>query len=498
MNLQELKRLAAKGESDRLEFKRTTGQRTDAAKTVCAMLNGLGGFVIFGVGDKGELVGQEIGQRTVEEVTNELARIEPPAFPEVEMVTFETGRSFIVLRVPGSGGLYNFDGRYYLRVGPTTRPMPRHEYERRLVERLHGTRRWENEPVSESVTIADLDADEIRLTLENAISLGRLNAPKNRGIKSILQGFELFQNGQLLNAAVALFGNSQRLHGLYPQMGIRLGRFRGVNRLADFTDNRQYWGNAFDLLRRGETFLRDHVPIAGRVVERKMRREDRPAYPPRATREALANAICHRDYIIPGGAVAVAMYEDHLEIVSPGGFHFGIEPAKLAVPHESKPWNPIIANVFYRAGIIERWGMGTLKILDWCREFDCPQPEWKEQADNVYVTFKPAAWFDQTTPTAQVQPETKPESSQSSARVQPESQREPLPDRLVQILREGAFSKATLAERLGQRVVSGQLNKVIRRLLADGIIEQTNPEKPQSRWQRYRLTEKGRERVRAR
>jgi ATP-dependent DNA helicase RecG len=170
MNLQELKRLVAKGESDRLEFKRTTGQRTDAAKTVCAMLNGLGGFVNFGVGDNGELVGQEIGQRTVEEVTNELARIEPPAFPEVEIVTFETGRSFIVLRVPGSGGLYNFDGRYYLRVRPTTRPMPRHEYERRLVERLHGTRRWENEPVSESVTIADLDADEIPLTLENAIS----------------------------------------------------------------------------------------------------------------------------------------------------------------------------------------------------------------------------------------------------------------------------------------------------------------------------------------
>jgi hypothetical protein len=133
MTLQELKRLAAKGESDRLEFKRTTGQRTDAAKTVCAMLNGLGGFVIFGVGDKGELVGQEIGQPTVEEVTNELSRIEPPAFPEVETVTFKAGRSFIVLRVPGSGGLYNFDARYYLRVGPTTRPMPRHQYERRLV-----------------------------------------------------------------------------------------------------------------------------------------------------------------------------------------------------------------------------------------------------------------------------------------------------------------------------------------------------------------------------
>ena len=67
--------------------------------------------------------------------------------------------------------------------------------------------------------------------------------------------------------------------------------------------------------------------------------------------------------------MAVAMYDDHLEIVNPGGFHLGMEPAKLIVPHESKPLNPIVANVFYRAGTIERWGMGTLKILDWCREF---------------------------------------------------------------------------------------------------------------------------------
>ena len=356
MTLAELKRLVAKGESDRSEFKRTTGTRNEAAKTVCALLNGPGGFVIFGVGDQGELLGQEIGQRTVEEVTNELARIEPPACPEVETVAFKEDRSFIVLRVPGGGGLFNYDGRYYLRVGPTTRPMPRHEYERRLMERLHATTRWENQPVPEGVSIADLDAEEIRTTLRNAIDRGRLTAPKSRELKSILRGLELIHGGKLLNAAVALYGRSERLHILYPQFSIRLARFRGVNRLADFTDHRQYWGHAFDLLRRGEGFLLDHVPIAGRIIEGRMLRQDRPAYPPRATRETLANAICHRDYTMAGGAIAVAMYDDHLEIVNPGGFHLGMEPAKLIVPHESKPWNPILANVFYRAGVIERWG----------------------------------------------------------------------------------------------------------------------------------------------
>jgi len=68
----------------------------------------------------------------------------------------------------------------------------------------------------------------------------------------------------------------------------------------------------------------------------------------------------------------------------------GITPEKLTRPHESRPWNPIIANVFYRAGIIERWGSGTLNILDWCAENRNPEPEWSEQAGSVYVSFLPA------------------------------------------------------------------------------------------------------------
>lgn len=122
----------------------------------------------------------------------------------------------------------------------------------------------------------------------------------------------------------------------------------------------------------------------------KMIREDQPWYPPRATREAIANALCHRDYCIPGGAVAVAMYDDHLEITNPGGLHFGITPEKLTGPHESRPWNPILANVFYRAGIIERWGTGTLNIIDWCADNGNPQPEWSERAGSLVVTFKSA------------------------------------------------------------------------------------------------------------
>jgi ATP-dependent DNA helicase RecG len=208
-----------------------------------------------------------------------------------------------------------------------------------------------------------------------------------------LIGFKLIHEGKLLNAALALFGKGDRLHPLYPQFSIRVARFRGKNRLADFQDNRIYWGNAFDLLRRGESFLLDHVPIGGRVKPGVFIREDYPLYPTRATREALANAICHRDYAGFEGAIAVAMYDDHLEIINPGSFHFGFTPEKIILPHTSRPWNPIIANVFYRTGIIEHWGTGTLNIIDWCKENKNPIPSWEEQTGTVVVTFTPSTVF---------------------------------------------------------------------------------------------------------
>jgi len=225
MNVDDVKDVVARGEGEQVELKRSTGQRSSAAKTVCAMLNGIGGFVIFGVSDKGDLVGQQVSARTLEDISAEIRKIEPPAFPDISTISLKQGVSLVVLRVPGGRGPYTYDGRAYLRQGPTTIVMPREEYERRLVERLHATRRWENEPVPRGVTIDDLDAHEIQLTLDNAIRLGRLDATERRDIESILMGLELIHGGKLLNAAVALYGKANRLKPLYPQLGVRLGAF---------------------------------------------------------------------------------------------------------------------------------------------------------------------------------------------------------------------------------------------------------------------------------
>ncbi len=176
--------------------------------------------------------------------------------------------------------------------------------------------------------------------------------PGTQGPDELLRGLGLFRDGVLWRAAVVLFGNAERIEVEMPQCLLRVARFRGVDR-TEFLDNRQFHGNAFALLASAERFLRETLPIAGRIEADRIERIDKPLYPPLATRESLANALCHRDYSIGGGSVGVAVYDDRVEVTSSGTLHFGLTLEKLFAPHESLPWNPLIARTFYRHGIIE-------------------------------------------------------------------------------------------------------------------------------------------------
>lgn len=236
---------------------------------------------------------------TLNDVANEIRRIEPPAFPDTEIVTVDGDNSVIILRVPGESAAYTFDGKPYIRQGASTARMPQARYEQKLLERMHATRRWENQP-AEGLTIDDLDHSEITRTIEEAIRRNRLAEPGSRNPTDLLRGLGLMSDeGAILNAAVVLFAKANKFLPHYPQCLLKMARFRGIDR-TEFSDNRQENGNAFELFQRAQRFLQDYLPVAGKIVPRLFERVDDPLYPPLALREALANAICHRDYYAPG------------------------------------------------------------------------------------------------------------------------------------------------------------------------------------------------------
>ena len=158
-----------------------------------------------------------------------------------------------------------FRGIAYERALNPTRIMPRETYQRLLLEEMHATQRWENQP-ARGWDVSRLDQREMVLILEEAIRRGRIDEPGTRDPLEILHGLGLLVDGEHLSrAAVALFCGDEGPQPDFPQLLLKVARFKGVDR-DEFLDNRQFYGNAFALMRRAERFLIESLPVAGRIA----------------------------------------------------------------------------------------------------------------------------------------------------------------------------------------------------------------------------------------
>ncbi|MBI4678072.1 MAG: putative DNA binding domain-containing protein [Elusimicrobia bacterium] len=470
MTLKDLCRIVVRGESPRLELKRSTGELQEALQTACAFLNGQGGHVVVGAKPDGTLVGQQVSDKTLRDIAQAMEGFEPPARIEIERVPVAPGLEALVLVVQAAGDAipFTFHGRPYERVQSTTRKMPQKRYEQLLLDRSHSKRRWENQE-AEEIGLRDIDRDEVFRVVESAHAAGRLVGPVERNLVSVLERLNLAEGGKPLRAAVVLFG--RRFMPDYPQCELRMARFRGTD-MAEFLDQRQVRGPAFKLLEEAELFCQRHFPLPGRIVPGRMERLDRPLIPPDAMREILVNALIHRDYTIAGGAISLAIFDDRVEVWSAGALPSGITPEALSRRHLSILRNPIIADVFNRAGLIEKWGRGTNRVIDQCRRHGIPPPKFEEITGATVVTFRVDVGR-----TIQVTDHVTVQVTAHVAAVLKASQ-EPR-------------SRGELQKVVGLRHRMHFLKAYLEPLLKAGWLEMTVPGKPKSRLQRYRATAAG-------
>ena len=462
---------AASGESEVLEFKSSTAEKDRACRTLCAFANGRGGRVLFGVTPAGKVVGQTVSDHTLEELAQEFQGFEPPVFPSIERVAVEGGREVLVLSVSRSEHLpVTYRTVAYERVLNTTRLMPRETMRRLLLEEFHSVQRWENQP-AEGWDVNRLDQREMTLTLEESIRRGRTDDPGTREPLEILRGLGLLVQGERISrAAVVLFCTNDTMQPDFPQLLLKVARFKGTTR-DEFLDNRQFYGNAFTLMRHAERFLIDSLPVAGRIVPGRMEREDTPLLPVEALRETLANAFVHRDYSIGGGSVSVALYDDRLEVISIGDLHFGLTPEALFRDHESRPWNPMIANIFYRRGIIENWGRGTLKIARLMREQGLEPPEVAVREGAVVVTFRIA-----TTVTKETTGKTTGKTIGKTTGEMTGKMIGKTPGAVLELLRtDPGLTVIELAVRLGKAEIT--IHRAVRVLREAGLLQRIGPDK---------------------
>ena len=472
----DIRRLVAAGESETLELKRSTAELRRAGESLCAFLKGAGGQVVIGVAPDGKILGQQVSDSTLRDVAAMLGRFEPPAPVEMERIEVGDGRTVIVLDAPSARehAPFTYDGKAYRRVGSTTSVMAQEEYGRLLLDRNHSRHRWENQPAV-GVGLDDLDHEEILRTRQTAIDQRRLSAGTSMEVGDILDRLGLRIDGKITQAAQMLYGTKYLPE--HPQGLLKLGRFRGTKITGDILDNKQEHMHAFAMVREAISWLDRTLPLAAHFPKGSVFREDRLPVPAEALREIILNAVMHRDCSRANSYVAVAVFDDRIEVRSVGDFPTGIRAEMLSGDHPSVLRNPLMAGAFHRTGAVEVWGRGTNRVVEACRAHGIAPPVFSEQAGIVTVTFR-----------AVVGPEGLKGPSRDQAGTKQGLSRDQ-----VQVL-ELATTPRSLQELMEP---SGRTNRtkfrdqVVAPLLEAGLLEMTIPDKPRSPRQQYRTTTAG-------
>lgn len=324
-------------------------------KSISAFANTLGGFLIFGISDDNQIVGLETPDKDAE-LISEIIKTRLNPIPEFK-ISFHTEDGNVLLIVQVSKGeetpyYYSGDGllEAYVRIGNESVKASPIEL-KRLVLRGRNT---------------IFDSQNSMYKVEDyAFSKLRERYKKwtgNSFDEKDLVSFGLAtEQGYLTNAGALIADESPIFYSR-----VFCTRWNGLNKSGgtfDALDDAEYEGSVLSLIENGEAFIKRNTKMMWRKTSNS--REEMPEYVERSYHEALVNAIAHRDYLINGSEVHVDMYDDRLEIYSPGGMPDGSniqERDPVTVPSTRR--NPVLADVFNRLGYMERKGSGFAKILD--------------------------------------------------------------------------------------------------------------------------------------
>lgn len=356
--------------------------------------------------------------------------------------------------------------------------LVRYLEDRKLIR--HGP--FDAAPCAEA-TIDDIAAEKVRRFVGVARGSRGFPLTEDTPVAEVLAHLHLLRSDQPSHAAILLFGREPQRFLLSSE--IKCARFHGPTVTKPIPFYQVYRGTVFELVDQAVDFVLSKINLA--VGTRAESNAVPLAYemPPEVVREAIVNAVAHRDYT-SNGSVQVMLFSDRLEVWNPGMLPPSLTLAKLRRPHGSVPGNPLLAESLYLTKYIERMGTGTGDMIDRCRAAGLPEPEFAI-SDGFVITLrrKPEKAFQdvggaQDTGTPPVAPPVTPPVA-------------PPVEVLVRLLgRAGELGNAEIRARLGLKDRRHLRERYVVPALAEAVIEPTIPDKPNSRLQKYRLTAKGR------
>ncbi|MBV8821683.1 MAG: putative DNA binding domain-containing protein [Ktedonobacteraceae bacterium] len=383
------------GETNTVELKLAAPRAVDLAERLCGMANARGGMVIIGVEDAThKIVGvpdERIGE-TMDVILRAARQVIKPALvldpPEPEIYVVAGKKLLVVTIVPTDGPVYQAGGIFWIRQGTQTRALSLAELSEMIYDR--GLRDWELEPAY-NTTMEDIDMEKVTSFVARRSASGRQSGRfKNR--EQVLIGMRCavaVKDGTLVptNAGLLFFGHAPQDH--IPQSEVVCVLFRETVGASRYADRKIVTGTLQDLIDTTEAFLDRYIAVGARVEGWK--RIDIPEYSIEVLREAVINAVVHRDYSRRGERVRVFYYPDRVEVHSPGLLLPGITVEQMERGEvQSKLRNPVLAGLLSTLpGYMEQIGSGVRFMLDETKRMDLPAPQFRERSEFI-VTFQKA------------------------------------------------------------------------------------------------------------
>lgn len=248
---------------------------------------------------------------------------------------------------------------------------------------LDKKKRYFDSEICGTAGLEDIDNETVKWFLKRASYERNFDIDPETSVGDVLDRLELIKNGKLANAAILLFG--KRPQKFFLQAETRCARFKGIKPVKPFVDMKVFDGSIIDQVDKSLGFVLEHIPMEVYLAG-KPDREERYEYPPDAIREALTNAICHRDYETSSN-VQIRIFDNRIEVWDCGSLPEPLTPEDLKKDRRSILRNPLISKSFFLLKYIEQWGTGTNDMIDMCLDWGLPEPLFEYVTGDLVVTF---------------------------------------------------------------------------------------------------------------
>lgn len=362
-------------EQQNIEYKESW--RDEYLKWICGFANAQGGKIFIGIDDKGAVTGLPDCKKLMEEIPNKV--VSHLGLVVDVNLRGKAKKHYIEISVKPSDVPISYHGAYHFRSGSTKQELKGTALNQFLLKKIGKS--WDDMPLA-GPTINDLNVNTLNKFLNDATECKRLSTEAvQEDYENLFTSLHLMnEEKQLKNAALLLFGLNPLKY--FTHAYFKIGRFGASDSDLKFQDVIE--GNLLDMPEKVMDILRSKY-LTSPIRYKGLQRKEELEYPEEALREAILNAIVHKDYT--STTIQLSVYDDKLILWNPGTLPEELSIDELKKKHASYPRNKNIADIFFKAGYIETWGRGTNKIVEACKAAGLPEPEFVEHAGGIQIIF---------------------------------------------------------------------------------------------------------------